>query len=107
MKNTVSLVQSNSLDISILHMEDSERYELGTDEKYRLRIKKSLTDGEECVRVYDSDGEYFSIDTSDLECGSYYFEISLVDKWGDEFVISPATDINGDCSNTLIITERL
>ena len=104
MTNNIKCVKGDNVSFAVYHEVDGNQYSLGENEFYRVKIKKNLGAGEPDVQA-DSDSCQFEFSHC-LDCGKYYFEISLV-SGGVETVISPATDTDGARLNTLCVTERL
>lgn len=104
--NLLTTVKGDPLSFSVYHKENNELYSLDYGEVYRINIKRTLT-GADNVLVAESDNTGFEVPTTELECGNYYFELELVNNIGVPRCISPATDIHGNCSNMIVITERL
>lgn len=103
--NLLTVVKGDPLSFSITHEVDDEIYELHDGEKYSFTISKNLN-GEKCIYA-KSVTQFFSVDISSLECGSYYFQIGIISSAGVETIISAATDTEGNRINTLIVTERI
>ena len=104
--NLLTTVKGNPLSFAVYHEVDGAIYGLAYGEKYSLNISRSLSENAPCIAVKSSN-ETFTVDTNNLKCGTYCFEIGLVSSAGVETIISPATDINGNILNRLIITERI
>lgn len=106
-KNEIRAVRGNTISFSVYHETNGKQYKLNSDEKYKIKIKKSLRDANDPVYEFVSDSESFDFDCQELTCGEYYFQIDFVNSFGDEETISPAVDEHGNRLNTLIILERL
>lgn len=107
MKNEIKSVEGNTISFTIYHEVDGKKYSPVNGEKYKMKVKRNLKDDTERALEFISDSASFDFDCVALTCGTYYFEIAIVDSNGIDTVISPAVDEHGNRLNTLIITERL
>ncbi len=105
-KNEIYAVKNDCISFSIYHESSGRQVELDENEKYLLKVKKNLNIDEAALEFF-SDSSDFCFDCPELDCGEYYFEISVVDQVGVPRVILPAVDNQGNCLNKLIIIERL
>ena len=107
-KNEITAVEGNTISFTVEHYTGNERYALQSNEKYKVKISKSLNDATEDVIEATSNNSNFSVSSNGLAPGEYYFQISIVDElYGRDEVISPAVDKRGERLNTLVIVERL
>lgn len=107
-KNEITAVEGNTISFTVEHYTGDERYVLQSNEKYKVKISKSLNDTTEDAIEATSDTANFSVPSNGLTPGEYYFQISIVDElYGRDEVISPAVDKRGERLNTLVIVERL